>query len=183
MFTNYGSLEIVSGLCEQYVPLYERNQFDPVEAALSGIGNCFAKSVIGAIILKDLGFKDLSSEIMWSNDVHPQESKNLLGERLLLAGHCSLVVTNARNNRKIGIGFNASSRKADAVKFFDYAPAVEYVAIQTHKSWYQAGLRYAEALEVEDSSFHVMSEQEIREIVIDTHRSNPIHRIVPGRDI
>jgi hypothetical protein len=190
-------LEVVAGLVEQYVPIYEKGQWDPIIAAETGRGSCFAKNVFGAVILKAVTSGNIITAIQWGDKQHPKEVINeMLGTRKFAPGHSSLLVASKSHNRIKAISFNEKFRKNDAWDIYDFNINEEdpYAIVDGDRisptqlgaekgvnvfPWYEAGQRYSAALGITDSVFQVMSETEIESFVMSSLKTDAIPREIP----
>lgn len=190
-------LEVVAGLVEKHVPIYEKGQWDPVIAAETGRGSCFSKNVFGAVILKAITSGKAITAIQWGQKQHPKVDINeMLGTRKLAPGHSSLLVAAGSNPRIKAISFNEKLRKNDAWQIYDFNLEGEeqYVIVDHDRisptqhgadegvnvfPWYEAGQRYSAALGVTDSVFQVMSEAEIESFIMDSLTKDAVTREIP----
>jgi hypothetical protein len=191
-------LEVVAGLVEKHVPIYEPGQWDPVVAAETGHGSCFSKNVFGAIIIKHVTNNAVTA-IQWGSKQHPKlPSGVMLDTDRIRPGHSALLVATGENpGRIVTLSFNEKLRRNDAWNIYDfniqdddpYASLVgseiqateeaEQLGINIYP-WYQAGQKYTEALGINDSVFHTMTEQEIESIIFDNLRNEALERQIPN---
>ena len=191
-------LEVVAGLVEQHIPIYEAGQWDPVEAARTGRGSCFSKNVFGAIILEVVADLNTATAISWGEKQHPKPPTGfMLDLTRKRAGHSSLLVGTAGQPHHVRqLSFNERYRRSDEWHIYelndpDDTPNAVYAnktivatdagrlaGLHIHP-WYEAGRAYTEALGRDDTVFHRMTQETIREIVLDTVKVDALPRQIP----
>ncbi len=190
-------LTVAAKLVEKHIPIYEPGQWNPILAAEHGRGSCFAKNVFSAIIFKAARYNDTVTAIQWGSRQHPRNPSGVMLDTTKRPGHSTLLIgTAAVPDRVLALSFNETSHRNSQWQTYDFneegenplvrvdGPAIIPTDLGTQSGvscypWYEAGKKYTEALGIDDSVFHTMSEGDIETIVLACLRTVAVPRDIP----
>lgn len=115
-------LEVVAGFIEHSIPNYDIKSSNPIEASMTGKGNCVTKSIIGAVLLDKLNFIGSDHALAYNSNTHPRKFTDLLGNKKVHGGHVQLLVvtSNADSLNPMDSGITSISFNPDSVANSDF---------------------------------------------------------------